>query len=134
MELPKVKNSKTGREIRYEYIECSGVYNYTIWDKEKFLGRAVVVRHDPINPRIDGEEEIFLDIVIFDEADRRKGVGSDLMTFITHNGLHKCLISSAYSGKGKNFAYKTGWKTHKSLKKNEPDIFYFRREDANKPS
>ena len=126
MELPRVKVNKSGREIRYEFIECTGVWNYTIWEKNNYLGRAIVIQHNPYKQIIDKEEEIFLDIVIFETENRRKGAGQELMNFITSNGFHKCLISSAFSNKGNNFAYKTNWKLKKGMFGKEPDVFYFK--------
>lgn len=131
MELPKVK-AKSGREIRYEYIECTAVWNYTIWEKGRFIGRAIVIQHNPFKPIIQDDEEIFLDIVIFDETDRKKGAGQDLMNFITSNGFHKCMVSSAYSNKGSSFAHKTNWKLKRGMFGKEPDVFYFKKESYEK--
>jgi len=129
MELPPVK-TKTGNVIRYEFIPCEGVWNYTIWNKDKeHIGTAIVIRHEKNKSYIDEDEEIFLNIIIFNEKDRRKGIATELMNFITTYGNHIALISSALDNRGKNFALNSGWKIKKSLAKKDKDILYYKKEE-----
>jgi len=127
MELPPVK-TKTGNVIRYEYIPAEGVWNYTIWKDKKHIGTAIVIRHEKNKAVIDEDEEIFLNIIIFNEEDRRGGVATELMNFITTYGNHIALISSALDSRGRDFALKTGWKIKKALAKKDKDILYYKKE------
>ncbi|HUT64425.1 MAG TPA: GNAT family N-acetyltransferase [Anaerolineae bacterium] len=133
MEQTPVK-TKTGKVIKYEYIPAEGVWNYTIWDGNRHVGTAIVIRHEKFKATIDEDEEIFMNIIIFNEEDRRKGIATELMKFVTDYGNHIALISSALDNRGRDFAFKTGWKIKKSLKKKENDIMYFKREVDNATS
>ena len=128
MEFQQIK-TKEGHIIRHECIECSRMWNYLIYDGDRVMGRCIVISREDYRPIIDDDEEIFIDIVIFNEEDRNKGIASELMQFVCNYGNHYALISSALDKRGREFGLKHGWKIKKGLTKNQPDVMYFKKEE-----
>ena len=125
MQYQDVK-TKSGKIIKHEGFTCSLAWNYVICDGDNVIGRAIVLKREDYKQIIDEDEEIFVDICIYDEKYRNKGIGEELMKFILKWGNHKTLISSSLNKTGFNFALKTGWNIKKSMHKNTPDIFYYK--------
>ena len=116
MEL--LENKQTGNVLKYEYIQCHGLYNVTIHtkkDKNKPIGRCTVIQP------IDMSSPVILDFVIYSQEHRRKKYGTELMEFVKHM-FESGIKSSFYSKKGKEFAQKTGWK---EVKKGGMTMFLF---------
>lgn len=127
MEYPTVR-TKAGRLIKHEGFVASLVWNYVICDGDRVIGRAIVLKREDYTPVIDEDEDIFMDICIYDEADRKRGAGLELMNFVTGVGNHKALVSSSLGKPGFEFALKSGWKLKPGMHKKTPDIFYFKKE------
>lgn len=128
MEFPPIK-TKEGYIIRHEAFECSLLWNYIIFDEnDRELGRCIVIKREDYRKIIDEDEEIFLDIVTFNEKDRGKGIAGILMKFVCEYGNHPILISSSFNKKGRDFGFKYGWKIKKAINKKQNDILYYRKE------
>jgi len=128
MEYKPVR-TPSGLIIKHECFACSMLWNYIICDGDRVMGRAVVLRRDDYKTMIHEDEEIFLDICIYNEEDRNKGVATELMQFITTYGNHIALISSTLDKRGMKFALKNGWNIKRGMHKKTPDIMYFKKEE-----
>jgi len=121
--------TKSGRIIHHEAILCSKLWNYTIWENGKMLGRIIIISKDDYKPIVDEDEEILLDTVVFDEEDRKKGVAGELIDFITEKGNHQVLITQWLDNRRKNLMLKHGFKLRKGMFKKQPDLLIYKKEE-----
>jgi len=105
---------KTEHKIRYEYVPVDAVFNVPIMDKDgKLLGRAWLTQNlenDYNGNGNDFKEKIVLaDIIIYDPEDRGKGVGDELMGFLTRGGAFKQIITGLSTKAGRELCLKWGF-------------------------
>ena len=120
MDVPIVEYCTRGGErgIRPELIQCDGVYNVAIYNKNgEFIGRAVLTKHlkNMDGSYNIGEAVVLMDIYVYEE-ERGKGAADDMMEFITH--AFKKIITGISTEKGRALCYKWGFKMERINDKN----------------
>jgi len=114
------KNAK-GAELKHEVFECTIAHNIPIYIGGEMIGRALIVE-------VIGQEwEVLLDIYIYDEENRGKGYGTQLLDFVKTRFSR--LITNARTPQSKQFLLKNGFEQKKGLFKNTPDMFFYRRKE-----
>jgi hypothetical protein len=111
-----------GVEIKHEIFECTLAHNIPVYIEGKMAGRALIVE-------VVGQEwDVLLDIYIYDEKDRGKSYGSQILDYI--KTAFPKVLTNARNEKSKNFLLKNGFEQKKVLFKKQEDIyFYCKRED-----
>lgn len=86
-----------GRAVAEEFIPCHGIWNLTVYQGEREVGRLFIIEPP------DRRDAVLLDIYIYWPEDRRKGYASDLLKYVKAKwpevitgyrnkaGLHLCL-------------------------------------------
>jgi len=89
---------------------CDGVYNVPIYSGKTLLGRAWLTQHiSRINGSAELSEAIVLaDIIIYDPNNRGKGIGDELMEFITKT--FRVVMTGESTNIGKKLCMKWGFK------------------------
>ena len=102
--------------------------NIPILDKDRVLGRAILTKQIEIDIENETSKEIvvLLDIIVYDPNDRGKGVGDELMGFITSSGMFETVVTGMSSEIGRALCLKHGFKyeVYKAEK-----FLVFRRKD-----
>jgi hypothetical protein len=128
MEPIRFEVGNTGHKINYEYIPVDAVFNVPIFDSDgSLLGRAWLTQNlENGDNGTDLKEKIVLaDIIVYDPNDRGKGVGDELMGFLTSSGAFKQMVTGLSTKAGRELCLKHGFKyrtihNHKFLIWEEP--------------
>ncbi len=119
MPVIRDKHLESGHTIKDEFFECHGVHNVGLYVKGKMVGRALMIIPS------DREEYVLLDINIHDEADRRKGLGSELMKYIIDQ--FSPIITGYRTSAGRDLCLKHGFRLRKKFHSKEIDILTYVR-------
>jgi hypothetical protein len=131
MEPMEFKVEKTGHKIAYEYVHVDGVFNVPIYDKDgKILGRAWLTQNlEAGNNGTDFKEKIILaDIIVYEPEDRGKGVGDELMGFLTSSGAFRQIFTGLSTKSGRELCLKWGF-TYRIVKHHK--FLVWERKDEN---
>lgn len=105
----EVERSK--RLIKLEMVQVDFVYNIPIVDADnKVLGRAVLTKNiDGFGPDMK-EKVVLMDIIVYDPEDRGKGVGDELMGFLTSGVVCSQILTGWNTEAGRKLCLKWGFK------------------------
>lgn len=107
------KVKATGNKIRYERVPCDAIFNVPIYDKDDtLLGRALLTQHMDSggNGKDIVEKVILLDIIVYDPENRGKGIGDELMGFLTLSGMFQQIVTGLSTKEGRALCVKWGFK------------------------
>ena len=116
---------ENGRRMAMECIRgVSGVINVPIYEKdgEAPVGRVLLIENEDPGPLV------LLDVVVYDEKNRRKGIADDLMELIC--GVFPHIVTGYFGRAGRELCLKHGFKLEKSIFKNKPDFLIYKKEDG----
>lgn len=121
MQPIEFKVEDTNRKIKYEYIPVDAVFNVPIFDNDgTLLGRAWLTQNiENSDNGTDLKEKIILaDIIVYDPEDRGKGVGNQLMGWLTTSGAFQQILTGLSTKAGRELCLKWGFKyrEHKGSK------------------
>ena len=111
--IMKFKVEGTKRMINYEQVFIDSLFNIPIVDEHgKVLGRAILTQNLENGDNGHGLKEkiILLDIIVYDPADRGKGVGDQLMGFLTNSGAFQQIVTGWNTEAGRELCLKWGFK------------------------
>lgn len=99
--------------LEVEVVPIDVLINIPVVDKKgKVLGRAILTKQIEASAK-DGmvrEVVVLTDIIVYDPADRGKGVGDELMGFITGSGLFEVVVTGMSTEPGRALCLKHGFK------------------------
>ena len=106
----------TDRFVEHEQIPIDFLINIPVIDKNnKMLGRAVLTKSVYMNKENGTtstirETVVLTDIIVYDPENRSKGVGDNLMGFITGSGYFDVVITGISTESGRELCLKWGFK------------------------
>ena len=103
----------TGNVINYEQVFIDSLFNIPVMDsKGKVLGRAILTQNleNGDNGRDLKEKIILLDIIVYDPENRGKGIGDQLMGFLTQSGAFQQIVTGWNTEEGRSLCLKWGFK------------------------
>ena len=103
----------TGNVINYEQVFIDSLFNIPIMDsKGKVLGRAILTQNLENSSNGNGLKEkiILLDIIVYDPENRGKGIGDQLMGFLTNGGAFRQIVTGWNTEEGRRLCLKWGFK------------------------
>ena len=106
----------TDRFVEHEQIPIDFLINIPVIDKNnKMLGRAVLTKSVYMNKENGTtstirETVVLTDIIVYDPENRGKGVGDNLMGFITGSGYFDVVITGISTESGRELCLKWGFK------------------------
>jgi len=103
---------KTGHKISYEYVPVDAVFNIPIFDENgDILGRAWLTQNleNGDNGNDLKEKIVLCDIIVYDPEDRGKGVGDELMGFLTSSGCFQQIVTGLSTKAGRALCLKWGF-------------------------
>jgi hypothetical protein len=101
--------------IEIEHVPVDMLVNIPVMDKnDKMLGRAILTKtvypnRDNGTMKVD-EVVVLTDIIVYDPEDRGKGIGNQLMCFITTSGYFDVIITGISTEAGRSLCLKWGFK------------------------
>lgn len=107
------KIEKTDHKISYEYVPVDAIFNIPIYDKSgDILGRALLTQNlENGENGVDLKEKVILtDIIVYDPDNRGRGIGDELMGFITTSGIFKQVLTGMSTKAGRALCIKWGFK------------------------
>ena len=107
----------SGHLIKDEQFEASDIHNVQIYVQSKMVGRALLIAPT------DMAGYILLDIVVYNEADRRKGLGDEMMAYLTERFTP--IFTSYLSAAGRNLCLKHGFRMKKAFFKRDIDLLTY---------
>lgn len=105
-----------------EYVECYGVWNIVVYRKDKVAGRVLLLNL-PQRPA-----PILLDIYIYRDEDRRKGLADALIEYVTSR--FDLVQTSFLSNAGLQLCLKHGFVWERSMYKNQPERLWYSKESV----
>ena len=111
-----IRYANTDRTGYMECLKCESVVNITIQkrDEDQPCGRALLLELKGEGPLI------LLDICIYNEADRRRGMADDIMSFMRE--IFPYIATSHISKAGLKLCKKHGFTKQRKIFKKDPDI------------
>ena len=103
----------TGNTINYEQVFVDSLFNIPVVDKHgKVLGRAILTQNLENSDNGNGLKEkiILLDIIVYDPENRGKGIGDQLMGFLTTSGAFQQIVTGWNTEAGRELCLKWGFK------------------------
>jgi hypothetical protein len=113
--------------LEVEQVPVDMLINIPVSDKKgKVLGRAILTREfwGGINGSAIKEAVVLTDIIVYDPADRGKGIGDELMGFITSSGMFDVIVTGISTEAGRALCLKHGFEYYKL---DGEDILVFRK-------
>lgn len=100
----RLKHEETGRMLEAEYVPVKGVHNLIIrdYDNSRVLGRAILL--DTGNKE---NAPLLLDIYVYEESDRRKGIASALLELACN--MFDTIVTGESTRRGKLLCKKYGF-------------------------
>lgn len=106
----------TDRLIEHEQVPVDFLINIPVIDNNnKVLGRAILTKNVHLE-RNNGtvgtmtETVVLTDIIVYDPEDRGKGIGDNIMGFITRSGFFDVVITGISTEAGRALCLKWGFK------------------------
>lgn len=99
--------------LAVEAVPVDVVINIPVTDKNnRVLGRAFLTKQFEAGVREGSVREmvVLADIIVYDPKDRGKGVGNELMGFITSSGLFDVVVTGINTEEGRSLCLKHGFK------------------------
>ena len=99
--------------LNVEAAPIDVLVNIPVVDKKgRVLGRAILTKQVEANAGNGTVREIVVltDIIVYDPVDRGKGVGDELMGFITGSGLFDVVVTGINTEAGRALCLKHGFK------------------------
>lgn len=93
-------------DVKIEEVPCDSIFNVTLTEKNKLLGRAILTKH--VNYVEGTRAIILLDIYLYNSEDQGKGYGSKLMKLITDE--FDCVATGISTKLGRQICTKFGFK------------------------
>jgi len=121
--------------IKYEQVFVDSIFNIPVVDENNHvLGRAILTQNiedgdDPYNLK---EKVVLLDIIVYDPDDRGKGIGDQLMGFITSSGAFQQIITGWNTEAGRELCLKWGFK-YRTVGKSKFLVWEKEKKEEDKP-
>jgi len=107
------KVGDTGNIIKYEQVFVDSIFNIPITDSDnRVLGRAILTQNLENAQNGNGLKEkiVLLDIIVYDPENRGKGIGDQLMGWITSSGAFQQIVTGWNTEEGRELCLKHGFK------------------------
>ena len=98
--------------LNVEMVPIDVLINIPVVDKKgRTLGRAILTKQIEANAGNGTVKEIVVltDIIVYDPIDRGRGVGDELMGFITNSGLFDVVVTGINTEAGRALCLKHGF-------------------------
>lgn len=126
-----IEQYKVGEHVlNVEVVPIDVLINIPVVDKKgRTLGRAILTKQILASAKEGEIREIVVltDVIVYDPGDRGKGIGDELMGFITSSGMFDVIVTGMSTESGRALCLKHGFK-YEVMKAEK--FLVFRREEC----